>query len=427
MRVGNGMKTKSLKSRIIVTIVLIVTLTSTLFAAALLLMKQRLEEATFGNMVADQLQVLLTQPDPQALLANPMFKDWRFYRGQDIAALPAAVRALPEGSHHSVRMGEGYYHVEVDSWQQQPVYLVYDVSEWEDQEHALLEALVYGVFIILIAAIFMGARASRTILSPIRELTARVSGIQPGQRKVRLDSEFEGTEIGQIANAVDVYLERLDEFVEREQSFTAAASHELRTPLAVMMGAVDVLDTNPQTAPSGRALKRIQRACAEMLAFIEATLFLSREEASAINQSPPANIETIIEALLEDNKSKLKECGIELKTAYLSTLVVNQPQSIIQITLGNILRNAIEHSSGGRIDITLSAQKLIIADTGEGIPEDKLPYIFDRTYTTKAGGTGMGLNLVKRICDRFGWEIEVLSTPGQGTRVTLVFPEMNES
>ena len=421
------MKRKSLKTRIIVTIVLIVTLTSTLFGAALLLMKQRLEEATFGNMVADQLQVLLTQPDPQALLANPMFKDWRFYSGQDIASLPAAVRALPEGSHHSVRMGEGYYHVEVDRWQQQPVYLIYDVSEWEEQEHALLEALVYGVCIILIAAIFMGARASRTILSPIRELTARVSGIQPGQRKVRLGSDFEGTEIDQIANAVDVYLERLDEFVEREQSFTAAASHELRTPLAVMMGAVDVLDANPQTAPSSRALKRIQRACAEMLAFIEATLFLSREEASAINQSPPANIESIIESLLEDNKSKLKECDIALKTAYHSILIINQPQSIIQITLGNILRNAIEHNYGGKIDITLSAQKLVIADTGEGIPEDKLPYIFDRTYTTKAGGTGMGLNLVKRICDRFGWEIEVLSTPGQGTSVTLVFPEMSKA
>lgn len=273
----------------------------------------------------------------------------------------------------------------------------------------------------------MGARASRSILSPIRELTAKVAGIQPGQRKVRLGSEFEGIEIGQIANAVDVYLERLDEFVEREQSFTAAASHELRTPLAIMMGAVDVLDANPQTASSGRALQRIQRACAEMLAFIEATLFLSREEASAINQGPPANIETIIEALLEDNKSKLKEADIALKTAYLSTLIVNQPQSIVQITLGNILRNAIEHSAGGRIDITLSTQKLVIADSGEGIPENKLPYIFDRTYTTKAGGTGMGLNLVKRICDRFGWEIEVLSEPGQGTRVTLVFPEINES
>lgn len=420
------MKRKSLKTRIILTIVLIVTLTSTLFGAALLLLKQRLEEVTFGHMVADQLQVLLTQPDPQALLANPMFKDWHFYSGQNVASLPAAVRELGKGSHHSVRMGKGYYHVEVGWWQQQPVYLLYDVSEWEEQEHALLEALVYGVCIILIAAIFMGARASRAILSPVRELTARVSGIQPGQRKVRLGSDFEGTEIDQIANAVDVYLERLDEFVEREQSFTAAASHELRTPLAVMMGAVDVLDANPQTAPSSRALKRIQRACAEMLAFIEATLFLSREEASAINQGSPANIQSIVETLIEDNKSKLKEYDIALKTTYLSTVVINQPQSVIQITLGNILRNAIEHNDGGEINITLSDRKLVIADTGEGIPEENLPYIFDRSYTTKAGGTGMGLNLVKRICDRFGWKLEVLSSSGQGTSVTLVFPEMSE-
>ena len=417
---------KSLKTRIITTIVLIVTLTSSLFGAGLLLMKQRLEEATFGNMVAAQLQVLLTQPDPQGVLANPLLKDWRFYRGPDVAALPAEVRALTAGSHHSVRMGEGYYHVEVGSWQRQPVYLIYDVSDWEAQEHALLEALFYGVLFILIAAIFMGIRASRTILSPIRELTARVSGIQPGQKNVRLGREFEGAEIGQIANAVDVYLERLDEFVEREQSFAVAASHELRTPLAVMMGAVDVLDANPQTAPSTRAIKRIQRACAEMLAFIEATLLLSREEDSGINQGAPANIEAIIQALLEDNKNKIDEGHIAVKSTFDSPLIVYQAASIVQITLGNILRNAIEHSAGGSITITLQGRKLTIADTGEGIAEEDLPSIFDRSYSTKAGGTGMGLNLVKRICDRFGWGLEVDSVLGQGTCLTLVFPEAAE-
>lgn len=415
------MFTHNLKNRIIITIVIIVTLTSTLFGAGLLLIKQRLEEATFGNMVRDQLHALQHQTDAQQVLANPLFKDWHFYQGADTATLPDNVRALPIGSHHSVPMGENYYHVEVERWQGQPVYMVYDITEWEAQEHALLRILLYGTVIVLIAAIAMGSRAAKTILAPIRKLTDRVSHIQPGQRQVRIADEFTGSEIGQIAEAVDVYLGRLDQFVEREQSFTAAASHELRTPLSVMMGAVDVLEANPQTPASTRAIQRIQRACGEMLAFIEATLFLSREEASGINQGAPAELSAIIHRLLEDNKSKLTDAGITVTTDFASTLQLSQPESIVQITVGNILRNAIEHSRGGTITIALTGKTLTIADTGEGIAADQLDCVFDRSYTTKPGGTGMGLNLVKRICDRFHWDIAITSELARGTTITLKF------
>ena len=64
--------------------------------------------------------------------------------------------------------------------------------------------------------------------------------------------------------------------------------------------------------------------------------------------------------------------------------------------------------------------------TGAGIPGDQLPHMFDRSYTTKPSGTGMGLNLVKRICDRFNWqieiEIEIDSERGRGTTVFVSFP-----
>jgi len=62
-----------------------------------------------------------------------------------------------------------------------------------------------------------------------------------------------------------------------------------------------------------------------------------------------------------------------------------------------------------------------IADTGEGIAADKIDEVFDRSYSTKPGGTGLGLNLVRRICDRFHWQLDIESEQGKGTTVTIGF------
>ena len=303
------------------------------------------------------------------------------------------------------------------------VYLSYDVTEWEQQEHALLATLFYGLVVVLIVAVLMANRSSRVILSPVKALTARLTNIEPGDRGVRIAGEFRGSEIGQIASAFDNYSARLDQFVERERSFTASASHELRTPLSVMLGAVDVLDANVDSPVAERALGRIRRACGEMQAFIEATLFLSREGGSGINRGEPVNLPDLLEEVVDDYRDRIAAAAIEVLVEASSPMLLDVPASIVKITLNNILLNAIEHSEGGRIRVALKDSRLTIADTGAGIPGDQLPHVFDRSYTTKPSGTGMGLNLVKRICDRFNWQIEIDSEPGRGTTVVVMFPD----
>lgn len=420
------MHQNSLKRRIIVTTVIIVTVVSTLFAGCLLLIKQRLEESTFGRLVHEHLEILINEPQSAEILSHELFKEWRFYRGDDVAELPGYVRALPPGSYHSIDIDHHYYHLQVEPTPQGKVYLTYDVTEWEEQEHALLATLFYGVLVVLIAAVIIANRSSRIILSPVRSLTDRLANIEPGERGVRIAGEFRGSEIGQIASAFDTYSARLDQFVERERSFTASASHELRTPLSVMMGAVDVLDANVESPLAERALARIKRACGEMQAFIEATLFLSREGGGSINQGEVINVAELLQEVVEDNRDRIAAAGIEVQVNAPSPLPLDVPASIVKITLNNILLNAIEHTEGGRIRVDLEGDCLTFADTGVGIPPEQLPHVFDRSYTSKPSGTGMGLNLVKRICDRFNWQIEIDSEPGQGTKVVLNFPACDD-
>lgn len=417
------MNIASLRMRLILALVIIVTLTSTLFAGGVMLIKQQLEAVIFGNMVHEQLALLQQQLDDGIYNENSLFDNWMFYTDAETMSIPVELSSLAPGSYHSVIVEGNYYQVEVGERNGDKIYLTYDITDWENLEHQLLEMLAYGVGMVLVAAIFMGRQASKAVLAPVLSLAERVSGIQPKQRNVRIADDYQGNEISLIATAFDRYQERLDQFVDRERSFTASASHELRTPLSVMMGAVDVLDSQEQNAVSQRALRRIKRACAEMLAFIEATLFLSREDSSTITQTDPVDVGNIVQSVLEDNISAAEEKGLQVTIALQKELSLQQPDSIVRIMVSNILKNAIEHTSQGEINITLAEGKLTISDTGSGIPAKDLPHIYDRSYTTKKGGTGLGLNLVKRICDRFNWHITVTSEEGKGTEVIIDFSQ----
>lgn len=410
----------SLRLRLMLALALIVTVTGTLFAYGVLFMKEKLEEVIFGDMLRAQLQELLVEMDADTYDRSQLFRGWDFHY-EDAGSIDAVLHALPPGSHHSVQVGDRHYQVEVALRDGHPVYLTYDITEWELLEHELLRLLAYGIGVLLVVALLMGRQASQAILAPVNALAERLANMQPRQRRQRIAQDFEGDEINRIARAFDVYLERLDQFVDRERSFTASASHELRTPLSVMLGALDVLDAQPLAPATLRAVARLRRACDEMRAFVEATLLLAREEATTIHDGEAANVAGLIQGLLEDMQPLLQERCIEVTSQIPTDFTLSQPTSLVQILLGNLLRNAIEHTRDGSIDIRLQERVLTLRDSGSGIAPEHLPLVFERSFTTKPDGVGLGLDLVRRICDRCGWRVMLASTPGAGTTVTLHF------
>lgn len=413
----------SLRARVMLAIVLLVTVISTLFVGVIWEIKVRLEAVAFSHMVSDQLTLIMDSPGGPAQFDDSLLSDWHLYYGAGLADMPEQFVAMAEGSHHSVRVDERYFQVEVRRAATGPVVLSQDITEWEQQEHWLLQLLAGGVLLVLLVATFAGYRASVAVLSPLQSLTQQLSAIRPDQRGVRVASGSYGSEVSRIARAFDQYLERLDRFVEREKYFAVAASHELRTPLSVVMGAVEVLESQSAAQPVSfqRALQRIARACHDMLGFIEVSLLLSREDARPVQSSQRTQLTRVISRLLEDHDAQINTHNIVLHLQLNGDLLLYQSESIVQMVLSNLLRNAIEHTRDGSIFIRLHGSCLSIEDTGEGIAAEKLEQVFERSYSTKEYGTGMGLDLVRRLCDRFQWTISLSSTVGLGTRVEIDF------
>ena len=232
-------------------------------------------------------------------------------------------------------------------------------------------------------------------------------------------------EVGELALTFDHYLERLEDFIAREQEFTGNASHELRTPLTIIKGAVEILSADPKLSEHSRkVLQRIKRSTDVMSQMVETLLVLARED--KITEEPVASVASIAQTVITENNDLLGNKLVKLEMLSMRDFGLQVPQSVLIILLGNLLRNAIAYTREGSIAISVNSPTVMVTDTGKGITEESLPLIFDRHYRNhdnESAGSGIGLSIVKRICDHYKWEINVESTPDKGTVVSVDFKD----
>jgi signal transduction histidine kinase len=332
------------------------------------------------------------------------------YRSSDLAELPRHIAMLKPGEMHRVRSGGRLLDVLVRDGDFGRLYITYDVTTYATQDAIALLVLAIGVIAIVIVAALAAAAISRRLVEPVTALAARLTEIDPGERHVRIGAQFAGNELEPIARSVDMFMERLDGFVEREQSFTATASHELRTPLAVMRGAVELLETSAADRPgAGKALARIQRAVREMTEFTDALLALSREQQAAAAGDATCDVNAVLARVVEDQRSVSPGKRILLEIDGATHLRVAAPESMVAMTIGNLVRNAVQHGTGGEVLCRSHGRELLVTNAGT-LPTASVAAA-PRRFTTHPGGHGMGLYLVRRICERYGWNISLENGP----------------
>jgi signal transduction histidine kinase len=340
------------------------------------------------------------------------------YRSSDLAELPRHIAMLRPGEMHRVRSGGRRLDVLVRDGDFGRLYITYDVTTYATQDAIALVVLAIGVIAIVIVAALAAAAISARLVEPVTALAERLTQIDPGERHVRIGAQFAGNELEPIARSVDMFMERLDGFVEREQSFTATASHELRTPLAVMRGAVELLETSAADRPgAGKAIARIQRAVREMTEFTDALLALSREQQAGAAGEASCDVNAVLARVVEDQRSVSPGKRIVLQIEG-DTLPVAAPESMVAMTIGNLVRNAVQHGTGGEVLCRSHGHELVVSNAGT-LPTANLSSAA-RRFTTHPGGHGMGLYLVRRICERYGWEISLENGPG-GVTATVGF------
>lgn len=334
--------------------------------------------------------------------------------------VPVMLRELKTGLHQ-VRLGEKDYYAEVRHSGERHFIVLYHDRQVQQRENQFLLSLGIGVVVMTLLSALSGFRLAGRVIAPVGELAKRVAGLRPVDQPAALNEDFPDDEVGQLAREFDTYQQRLVAFMEREQAFTADVSHELRTPLAVIEGATDVLLDDPGMDESRRSrLERIARSTHEMTELVSALLLLAREEKADVSEAACA-VEEVLQQVVAAQQHLLQHKDVVIKLAIQRPTRLPIRCSLLRVVLANLVRNAVNYTEQGYVAVCLDELGVTVQDTGIGIPPESMQRIFERYYSAGASGEGIGLSLVKRICQRYGWEITIDSREGQGTLIRLLF------
>lgn len=310
-------------------------------------------------------------------------------------------------------------------------------------DDALIADYRRKMVVVLLAGILFSAAAglvtARKGLRPLDEITAAARRVTATQLHERIGLTPWPKELTALAAAFDGMLDRLHESFTRLSQFSADIAHELRTPVNNLMGEAEVALAKPRSPEEYRqALESGLEEYGRLSRMIDGLLFLARaENAQAQVQPVLLDASQELEAVREFYEAEAEEQKVELTCR--GTARVKADPMLFRRALSNLVSNALQYTPpGGKIALTArqsegQCAEVTVTDTGCGIEPRHLTNLFQRFYRAdparsqdrpgRCQGTGLGLAIVKSIMGMHGGTVTLESRPGEGTTVTLKFPQ----
>jgi signal transduction histidine kinase len=418
---------RRLRSRIVLSFLIFGTLLSVLFALSTLFLQNSLEDTLIGATLEQELDDYVTQLRLDPTVVEPFYTRIQGYLvrpGDPNETVSTQVRALPSGVH-DVTTSSGVFKAAVRKEEDLWAFLIYDVSDNQLLKKQLIFALVGVVLLFSILSFTLGVWSSKRVMKPVTDLANRLDTLSEETKPEKLSGHFADDEVGQLAAALDSYADRLHHLVERDREFNADVSHELRSPLTVITGATELLLTQKDLEPKVRTrLLRSARAARQSVDITNALLHLVRAESGINKDSSAHNVGKIIAELVHLYEPLVGNKSLELKVIENDRVSVIAPESVVAVTVGNLIGNAMRYTAEGEVVITIGNGQVTVEDTGPGIPEAELEHVFERHYrgqNISGKGSGLGLAIVKRLCELYGWSIHFRNREAGGLRAELRF------
>ncbi|MEM1094107.1 MAG: ATP-binding protein [Bacteroidota bacterium] len=315
-----------------------------------------------------------------------------------------------------------------------PTELLPQSAEQQAYLRQLDTGLIIGGLGAVLCALLVGVGVARFSLRPLRELNAATRAVAQGdlQQEVQVSS---ADEIGQLAQAFNTMSAALAQAEAARQQMTADVAHELRTPITVIAGYLEALADEDLSATPER-LRMMHAEAQRLKRLVDDLRTLSLADAGALPmQRAVMSVAPVLDRVAQAFAQQAAAGEIALQVEHEgSDLRIDGDGERLYQVLANLVVNALRHTPSGGVVTVCSRQDaagiaIEVADTGEGIPEDALPHIFERLYRREGsrhqteGQSGLGLAIARSIVQAHGGTIMATSTVGKGTCFTLQLPE----
>lgn len=335
--------------------------------------------------------------------------------------LPAIFHDKPIPFAAEVNVGDKAYLVSIDESRHYPgvLYLAQDITFMETRED-LQQKIGMPLFTLgmMVFSLILARLASQRLIHPLQQLSRQIKAIRPDQDiKPLANKDYADEELSEIAKVLNSLLKELNAHLQREKSLIRLASHELRTPLAVISGALDVIEQrNSLDANSGKPLARIRDACDKMRADVDAILTLSRR--SAANTANVDLADCARDVLTElKHQSARYAARVTLHCQVSSRNVLADP-AMVRMLIRNLVQNALRHTVDN-VRVSVDHTGFQVGDGGVGLPDHAQARLIQDTSAHNLPEEGLGLFIVKLICERLGWQVKILHSDAAGTTIAV--------
>jgi signal transduction histidine kinase len=299
----------------------------------------------------------------------------------------------------------------------------------------LFQAGIVAFFLSILLALLISYSVSR----PLRRMAGAVQAVARGEVDAR--APISGPrEVQTLARTFNIMADRVETTQQSQRDFVANVSHELKTPLTSIQGFSQALLDGTASTPetTARAANVIHQEAGRMRRMVDDLLLLARFDAGQMTLArDPVQIGPLLQGSVEKLTPQAQSAGVSLTLPPPERLVVTGDADRLAQVFTNLLDNALAHTPAeGRV--TIGTQRIddtievIVTDTGEGIPAEMLPRIFERFYQVdkargRARGAGLGLAITKEIVEAHGGTITAESVVGLGSKFTVRLPAREET
>ncbi|USA45698.1 HAMP domain-containing histidine kinase [Acinetobacter sp. C26M] len=387
------------------------------------IVNENIEKLVWKTVLDVEFDYIKKRLDKDPDFSGSVKDSFYWYDEKNTGKIPQAFLALNAGIHDEIDYDNKKFVVMVEEKPYKQI-LAMDITHIETYESMLLvSTFVFTLIVVLLMAITAYWALGR-LINPILQIAKDISKLPPNGvgNKIHLEKSVP-YESFLISDALNQYMDRIQQYIHREKNFINTASHELRTPISVISGAMEVALNHPDTASTIIPhLQRAARVSHEMEELLALLLTLARDKDRLKRISEVIDLQSELPIIIENHLFLCTGKKLTIENQLTSPLLISAPAQVLRIAIGNLVRNAIENSDNGVIQIYAKNQTLFIADPGQDMDAAELREFYTQlALSGKKGFGGIGIDLILRLCEHFEWQLQFKPAHKKGTIVMLTF------